>query len=80
MVILIEILLLAIASALAAIGYHFRRGQWLRLIAGNTFNDQPKAAQKVAPVLGIVVYLASGLMFLFAFWVLYMFFAQPINN
>lgn len=80
MVILIEILLLAVASALAAISYHFRRGQWLRLIAGNTFNDQPKAAQKVAHVLGIVVYLASGLMFLFAFWVLYMFFIQPINN
>ncbi|WP_265455470.1 hypothetical protein [Enterococcus sp. HY326] len=80
MVILIEILLVAVASALAAIGFHFRKGQWLRLIAGNTFNNQPKEAQKVAPVLGIIVYVASGLMFLFALWVLYMSFTQPINN
>jgi hypothetical protein len=40
-------------------GFKFRQGKWLRLIAGNIFNDNPIEAKSVAPYVGIVMYMAN---------------------
>lgn len=59
MIILIEFLLIALAFMLSLMGYKFRKGKWLRLIAGNTFNDYPKKASDIAPSIGVLMYAVS---------------------
>lgn len=56
LIIFIEIVLVILAIFLFLMGYKFRKGQWLRLIAGNTFNDYPKEARNVAPFVGLLLY------------------------
>lgn len=59
MIILIEFLLIILAFMLSLMGYKFIKGKWLRLIAGNTFNDSPKEASDISPFVGILMYVAS---------------------
>jgi len=59
MIILIEFLLIALAFMLSLMGYKFRKGKWLKLIAGNTFNNYPKEANDIAPSIGILMYAVS---------------------
>ena len=57
-----QILLIVCAVFLFVLGIKFRQGKWLRLIAGNTFNDKPKEAKDIAPYVGILMYTVSGLL------------------
>jgi len=59
MLVFIEILLIFLALFIFIMGFKFRQGKWLRLIAGNNFNDNPKDAKDVAPYVGIIMYIAS---------------------
>jgi len=59
MLVFIEILLIFLAVFIFIIGFKFRQGKCLRLIAGNTFNDNPKEAKDIAPYVGIMMYIAS---------------------
>ncbi|EKQ3613518.1 TPA: hypothetical protein ACN1ND_000327 [Enterococcus faecalis] len=60
MILLTEILLIIVASFLLLLGINFRKGRWLRLIAGNIFNDYPnEKAEVTGKLLGIVLYGAS---------------------
>lgn len=47
-----------IGILLLVMGYKFRKGKWLRLIAGNMFNDAPDDKEKeIGKVLGILLYV-----------------------
>ncbi|MFY8330149.1 hypothetical protein [Vagococcus carniphilus] len=59
MLIFIEILLTILTVLIFILGFKFRQGKWLRFIAGNTFNDNPKEAKSVAPYVGIIMYIAG---------------------
>lgn len=52
-------LLLAVVFFL--LGWQFRRGKWLRAVAGNTFGELPREqALKVGRSTGLVLYYAGG--------------------
>lgn len=72
MILIIEILLVVLAFLIFIMGYKFRRKKWLRLIAGNTFNDSPKEASNIAPFVGILMYIASIFVLLTAIVTLYL--------
>ncbi|MBO0428441.1 hypothetical protein JZO82_04635 [Vagococcus fluvialis] len=59
MLVFVEILLTILAVLIFIMGFKFRQGKWLRLIAGNIFNDNPIEAKSVAPYVGIVMYMAN---------------------
>ena len=60
MKILIVLLLTLVGLILFIIGFQFRKGNWLRLIAGNSFNDVPlKKSKGMARVIGVVLYISS---------------------
>lgn len=73
MIILIEFLLIALALILSLMGYKFKKGKWLRLIAGNTFNDFPKEASDISPFIGILMYVASIFVLITAIFTLYLY-------
>ena len=59
MIVLIILLLVIVSILLSLMGFKFRKKKWLRLIAGNTFNDNTKNAGDIAPFIGILMYVLS---------------------
>lgn len=69
--IFISVVLVLLAFLFVLLGAQFRRGKWLRLIAGNTFGDLPAdEAVVVGRKTGIVMYV-SAILCLFVWWWLF---------
>lgn len=72
MIVLIVIFLVIVSILLSLIGFKFRKKKWLRLIAGNTFNDNAKSAGDIAPFVGILMYVLSAFILVTAIVTLYL--------
>lgn len=67
-----SIVLLVLMILFIIMGVQFRRGKWLRLIAGNTFGDLAKEdAVKIGRKTGIVMYFAAFICLFVAWWLLF---------
>lgn len=59
MLLFIGLLLAGLAVFIFVLGFKFRQGKWLNLIAGNTFDDHHKEAEGIAPYIGMLMYVVS---------------------
>jgi hypothetical protein len=67
-----SIFLLVLMILFTLIGIQFRRGKWLRLIAGNTFGDIAKEdAARIGRKTGIMMYFAAFICLFVAWWLLF---------
>jgi hypothetical protein len=71
-VFILGIILIVLMLMFILMGVQFRRGKWLRLIAGNTFGDlAEETAIKIGRQTGIVMYLAAVMCLFFAWWLMF---------
>lgn len=67
-----SMILLLLLVFFIVIGRQFRRGKWLRLIAGNTTHDLPKKVEiQFAKKTGLVMYSAGAFCLFIAWWLLF---------
>lgn len=65
-------LMIILSGVLIIFGLKLRQGKWLRLIAGNTFNDLPTTqAQKIGKLTGLILYGSALLCLIISFIILY---------
>lgn len=71
MILLIVLLLIIVSIVLLIMGFQFRKGKWLNLIAGNTFNDYPhNTAIESGKIIGIIMYISSIILIFLAIYIL----------
>lgn len=67
-----SIFLLILMILFILMGIQFRRGNWLRLIAGNTFGDLAKEdAARIGKKTGIMMYFAAFICLFVAWWLMF---------
>lgn len=70
--VIVSIFLLGLMILFILMGIQFRRGKWLRLIAGNTFGDLAKEdAARIGRKTGIMMYFAAFICLFVAWWLLF---------
>lgn len=63
-------LLSSLSILFFVVGYQFRRGKWLKLLAGNWEQDMPSdKAEKVGKATGIIMYICTIYFIALSIWI-----------